>query len=510
MRKETILYGTFFLIITNFIVKLMSLFYRGIMIRLIGAEGLGLTEMMMPFFSLLLVIASLGIPLVISNSVSMEVKDNPKWSIVKTGICLLSIISLTVVITAFIIFPLIGDVIFGDPRVKPAFYIMIPSVFIISVCSAFRGYFQGNHQSSFIGKSQVAEQSIRLICGIIIVTLLIDKGASLTVIIMGVAAASLMAESGGGIYLWYRYKKQRGAAKGHFRAESAKNMISSGIPITLSRIMISFASAFQAMIVPQSLMAQGASATAAATFYGLFAGVALTILHLPSIVTSALITPLIPSIADAHSCGNFALRNERICKSILFTNITALPVLAMLFCFSEEICAIIFSSAEAGPMLAFLSLGGIFLYLQQPVIGILQGMNQFHRIFIHYLIADLLYIISLICLYHTKTFSQDIFILIYILNNLLLFAFNYGYLKKITKFRCPWGKTFMVPLFGIICGFTVLFCFVNKIMQTNTMEIPSMILSASIFFLIYLSVLYIGGTIDKKLISSFLSRHKHH
>ncbi|MEG2639621.1 MAG: oligosaccharide flippase family protein, partial [Clostridiales bacterium] len=63
MVRESIVLGTGILILTNFAVKILSLIYRGVLIRLMGSEGLGLSEMVMPLFSFLLVLASLGIPL---------------------------------------------------------------------------------------------------------------------------------------------------------------------------------------------------------------------------------------------------------------------------------------------------------------------------------------------------------------------------------------------------------------------------------------------------------------
>ena len=56
MKKESVFLGASVLILTNGTVKVLSLIYRGVLIRLIGAEGLGLTELMSPFYSFLLVI----------------------------------------------------------------------------------------------------------------------------------------------------------------------------------------------------------------------------------------------------------------------------------------------------------------------------------------------------------------------------------------------------------------------------------------------------------------------
>ena len=508
MKKETILYGTAVLIFTNSAVKLMSLVYRGIMIRLIGPEGLGLTELMMPFYSFLIVIASLGIPLAISNFISAENDEKKIQDIFHTGAVLLLLNGLAVTLLTFGLFPLFKDIIFSDSRVLPGFLVLIPTVFLISAFSALRGFFQGSHLSSLIGKSQVTEQFTRMAAGILLVSLLLRSHCSLTVLIVGFSLASFIAELFGGIYLLRKYRKSRIKRRGSFQKNLAKNMLRTGAPITLSRIVISLTSAFQAVIIPRILISQGASIGDAATFYGLFAGVALTVLHLPSVVTGALTTPLMPAIAAADGCGNHRLRNERIGKSILFTNFTALPILALLFYYAEEICGLLFASPQAGYYLAFLSLGGIFLYLQQPIITILQGMNRFSRLFLHYCTADFLYLAALILLGVYGSFSTERFMIIFIANDVLLFALNYLYLKRLTRFRISVLKTYFAPLLAVAAGFIVILPAEKYMMQTNITNLWSMILSAFLFFLLYFFTLYISGALDKEFISSLLSRQK--
>lgn len=509
MKTESIMYDTFILILTNTLVKLMSLIYRSITIRLIGAEGLGLTEMMMPFYSLLIVIASLGIPPAMSNCISSADSKADIGSVLKTATILLCISSTVLTALTCVLVPLFGEFIFPDKRMIPGFYVLIPSVFLISLFSVLRGYFQGTHQTSFIGRSQAVEQFIRIATGIALLSFLVRYHAALPLLIIGVATASLLGETGGGIYLWKKYRKQRVKTAPRFNRSAAIKMLRSGMPITMSRLILSVTTTLQATIVPNAMAQMGASPGEAAAFFGLFSGVALTVLHLPSVITGALITPLIPAIADSDH-RNHASRNRRISKSILFTNITALPILALLFYFAKEICAILFASPEAGPMLSMLCLGGIFLYLQQPIVGILQGMNRFSRIFIHYCIADLLYIAALWYLQHYSLFTTERFLFLFIINDVILFFLNYFYLKKITGFRINVWKAYFAPIIALAAGFTLMIFSYQQLTGTPLTEFMSMILSALLFLLCYSFTLYLSGVIDKKTISSFLSLHKHH
>ena len=510
MKKETIRYGALTLVFTNSVVKLMSLVYRSVTVRMIGTEGLGLTEMMMPFYSFLLVIASWGIPLAISNLISVEQSENKAHFILHTGAILLFFNgSIVTIITAICLF-LFPHIIFSDSRIIPGFCVLLPSIIVISVFSALRGYFQGNHKSSEIGKSQVTEQTVRMILGITIIFCLLRKNYSLSIILIGFSLSSFVAECCGGLYLWKRFRKSSHFKVRGFQKNLAADMLKKGTPITLSRLMISSTAAIQAIIIPHAMIHQGSSPAEAASFFGIFAGVALTVLHLPSVITGALSTPLIPAIATANAKGNKTLQNHQIEKSIFVTNITAIPVLALLFYYAKEICQILFATPEAGPMLSILCLGGIFLYLQQPIIAILQGMNRFTAIFIHYCIADVLYLTFLYLLGHSAYYSTEAMLILFLADDAVVFTLNYIYLKKITHFGISRLKTYFTPLLGVFAGFTVLIPAEKYIMQTNITEIVTIILSACLFLFIYLLTLYLSGAVNNPTVFFPLKKQKRH
>ncbi|MEG2639000.1 MAG: oligosaccharide flippase family protein, partial [Clostridiales bacterium] len=196
---------------------------------------------------------------------------------------MLFISSIFVTAAALLIFPLVRDYILSDPRIYLGFLLFFPSIILISVFSAYRGYFQGSHQSSFIGKSQSVEQVVRVSIGIALVYFLINANYRLSVLIGSLSVATFFAELAGGIYLWLHFKKQKNSykTKGKFSFDIAKEMMRMGGPITVSRIATTAAITFQAVLIPKALILSGYTLSEAASLYGYFSGVALTILHLP-------------------------------------------------------------------------------------------------------------------------------------------------------------------------------------------------------------------------------------
>ncbi len=501
MVRESIILGTGILIITNFLVKILSLVYRGVLIRLIGSEGLGLSEMIMPLFSFLLVIASLGIPLAISNLISADIKREKYMTIFKTGLYMLLLNGVIVTLVALLLYPVITEYIFTDSRLYLAFLFFFPSVILITVFSAFRGYFQGSHQSSQIGKSQAVEQIVRVVVGIALVYFLLQRNFPLSVLIAGLSAATFFAEFAGGAYLWRRFSQENKGKKerGHFSPAIAKDFLKMGSPLTFSRIFTTLAISCQAILIPKALVLSGYSLSEAASLYGYFSGVAITVLHLPAIVTSAITTPLIPAVAEAQEQHNTKLLHKRIRDSIIFTSYTAVPMLAFIFYFATPICDILFSAQEAGPMLSLFCLGGILLYLQQPIVAVLQGLNYFKQLLLCLFIGDGAYIIMLFACYLRQDFTIEMGIIAFIINDIILLTSYIILLKRKTGVKMGLIRNTLFPLFYSLAGLCVTYI-LKQHLNITELNITAILCFGVVFMLIY----FIGLLIfDRKNLALF-------
>ena len=136
-------------------------------------------------------------------------------------------------------------------------------------------------------------------------------------------------------------------------------------------------------------------------------------------------------------------------------------------------------------------------------------MNRFSRLFFHFCAADILYLAALAALWICGAFTVQWFIAVFIANDVLLFALNYFYLKRITRFRISVIKIYAAPLISSTAALIAAVSAEKYFMQTNITNLWSMILSACLFFLMYVFTLYISGALDKELISSLLFRRKH-
>ncbi|MDO4542870.1 MAG: oligosaccharide flippase family protein, partial [Bacillota bacterium] len=428
-------------------------------------------------------------------------KKEKYMTIFKTGVYMLLINGFAVTIIALILYPVITEYIFTDSRLYLAFLLFFPSVILITVFSAFRGYFQGSHQSSQIGKSQTVEQIVRVVAGISIVYFLLQRDYPLAVLIAGLSVATFFAEFAGGAYLWRRFAKENKNVKnkGNFSPSIAKEFIKIGSPLTISRIVTTLAISCQAILIPKALVLSGYSLSEAASLYGYFSGVALTVLHLPAIVTSAITTPLVPAIAEAKQKNDIPILHKRIRDSIVFTNYTAVPMLAFIFYFATPICDILFSAQEAGSMLSLFCLGGILLYMQQPIVAVLQGLNHFKELLFCLILGDGAYILLLALCYLKGDFTIEQGIIAFIINDAILLTSYIVLLKRKTKVKMKLIRNTFFPLCYSLAGLCGTYIIEQRLNLTS-ITVPEIIGFGAVFISIY----FMGMLIfDRKNLISF-------
>jgi stage V sporulation protein B len=394
-KKQGLLLGTILLLLSNIFVKGLGFFYRIVLVRILGAEGIGLVEMVTPLYTFLLVLGSWGIPLAMSQSIAAKGGKSRTLNIFKSGLILLFLTGFIITTAGWFMLPFFIEYFVPDERILLSLQIMLPAVFIISIASAYRSYFQGTGQVSTIGVSQSIEQTVRVVIGIFLalqfVNLSLDKAVT------SAAIATLLGETVGFIYLLICFRKQQPLlSAGSFKPQIASKLVRFGTPVTLNRLALSLMMMLQAFLIPWALQTAGYDVRAATEIYGRFAGVAMTLLHLPGVFTAALSVSVIPAVAG--SIRNKKLLAHRSTNALQATMIFSLPGMLILFLFADILCSRLFNSPLAAEPLRILCIGGTFFYLQTTLTSILQGMGKVRQLLINAILTAICLLTGIIAL----------------------------------------------------------------------------------------------------------------
>lgn len=515
MKSQSFIKGTLILLIANIFNRSIGFIYQIVMMRMIKPEGVGLFNIAYPIYILMMVVASMGIPVAVSKLVAEEMaQENPSGAhrIFKTSLLLTILLSFTVTVLVLICSPLLKSHIFPDPRVYHCFLTLLPAIFIVSLCSVFRGYFQGLQMMTPTAITQVGEQIIRIVFGLSLAYLFLPKGIEYAAI--GISLGVVLGEVAGFLFMLFIYFKNPInkpkldlASKVEPLKLTLQKIFNLGLPITLTRFLSTFILSLEAILIPHQLIAWGTSSPTATSIYGQFVGISETLLLTPSVITTAMATALVPAIGEAVGRKNQLLINSRSEEAVRITSIIGIPMVAVFYTLSFELCQTLFGYSLAAIPLIIMAISGPFIYLSQTIIGILNGLGKPSLPFKNMLLSSIIKIGGIY--YLTPIYGIEGTSFIIAISYIFMAFLNYRDLKKVTKISLNLKQCFLKPLIasalaGILMWQSKIF-FLNHHLEQGLLLILTLLLGG-IFYLIILFLL--GGikSQDFNKISLILSK----
>ena len=173
-KKQTFMEGVLTLFVAQLIIKILGLLYRLVLTNVdgFGDEGNGLYGAGYQIYTLLLAIASLGVPSAISKLVSERIavgKNKEAHDVFKVALFLFGGIGLAGSLGLFFGAHLIATYFIGNPNVTGVMRALSPAVFFVSISAVIRGYFNGMYNMKASSRSQMLEQLFKSSFTIILV-----------------------------------------------------------------------------------------------------------------------------------------------------------------------------------------------------------------------------------------------------------------------------------------------------------------------------------------------------
>ncbi|USG64095.1 stage V sporulation protein B [Brevibacillus ruminantium] len=397
--RQSFFYGTIILIIAGGVTKLLGFANRIILSRILGSEGIGLYQMVVPLLYFLITLASFGMPLAIAKHVAeteaaSDARQARRFLLLALGVT--GGISLVICTTLFTLSGPLSRLFFTDPRAHVVLLAAIPVIPISSISLVLRGYFQGKHNMTPTAISQIVEQIIRMALVVVMTITFMPLGIEYAA--AGAVGSIIFGEAAGFLYILWQYRRatQKTAAQVWERPllaamyksrNSLRKLFQVSLPVTMSKLIGSIAYVLEPMIVPFALMLAGFSTAASTGLYGQFAGMAVPLLLFPTFLTYSLSVSLVPAVAEAAYQKNAPLVHRRIYQAMRITLVIGAPCTVLLFIFAEPLCQLLYGNAEVGILLREMAPFSVFLFFQAPLAAALQGLDFAHVVFRNTLIG---------------------------------------------------------------------------------------------------------------------------
>ena len=222
--------------------------------------------------------------------------------------------------------------------------------------AAYRGYFQGLQNMIPTAISQVVEQMARVVIGLWLATFLLSYGTE-----YAAAGASFGATAGGIaglIIMFIIYIKHRSKIFFEFqpieqhKEESVKkitkDLLRIAVPITVGAAVLPLINMIDSMIVLRGLQeAVGLSYKEANSLFGQLTGMAITLIQLPPVLTTALSMSIVPVIAASKVRDDIVSIERDVKSAFRVTFLIGLPSFVGLAVLSTPIMTMLFPKEPA-------------------------------------------------------------------------------------------------------------------------------------------------------------------
>lgn len=513
MKKQSLIKGSLILGIAGIFTRFLGIFFRWPLIMLIGDEGLGYYQMTYPLYMFFVAIAS-GIPVAVSKMVSESnaVGDiEGSFEVLKESMILMLFLGTGMTLFLFLGAETIISALRWDPKAYYSIIGVALAPLLISVMTAFRGFFQGLQNMNPSAISQIVEQIGRVVVGVGLAFILLPYGIEYSA--GGAAFGAAIGGIAGGVYLWFKYinlKRSWGIKKIRSSEKIMNELIRISIPISLGCAVSTIANLIDSILVPQKLLQSGFNYKQATILYAQLTGKASVLVNIPLTLSLALSTSLIPMIAENYVLNDMNKVKDKVDTSIKLSMVIAIPCFLGLFFMAEPVMRLIFPGKYEGyEILKYLSISIPFIILTQTTTSILQGTGFFTIPVINLLIGCFVKVV--LTMYLTPIQWLNIYgaviasILAYLVSSILNIIYMNYKLKISVSYLQSMIKPFMAALIMIV---VVLGIYIKTFNVFHSNALSSLI---SIFFgiIIYVSLIVIFGVFNYQYIMNrILKRYK--
>ncbi len=479
--ERGLLRGATVLLISNIFVKGLGFLYRVLLVRLLGTEGVGLIELVNPLYALLLVLAGWGVQTALTAQIARDKSRSQELFV--AGLTFLCMQGLLAALLGYLFSDRLLALAVTDQRALIVFRALLPAVPIIDAASAWRGLLQAHSRMPAIALAQNIEQVTRFLVGLLLLSAWISR--PLPQAAAAASWASVAGEAAGFLTLLCFWYQERPAAftvrreRSRPRGAALAALLRYGTPLTGTRIVITVIAMAQAFLVPYCLQKNGLDPSGATAAYGELVGVALALLHLPGVFTSALSVTVLPLVAESSG----EQRRRRVTQAIHAVLTGTLPGLVLLLVFAEPYCSLIFASGSTAPLLRILAAGGVFYYLQITLSSVIQGFGAVRLLLLNSICSGLALLAGVYLL--TPLWGVNGTAIAFIFSWLVGCLFNVAILRR-CQCRLPWRELLTRPVVALTAATAIWFCCAAWLPSENKIVGTAMgsLLIPTLYFLI--------------------------
>lgn len=372
--KNKFLQATFILMIGGLVTKLLGFAIRIIYTRMVGSDAINLYSLVMPTYSLLLTIATLSLPVVISKLISEHKTKSLK--ILSSATIITLSLNLVVIFIIYFSKDFIASFLLHDERTSTLLMAMALTFPFVSISSILKGYFYGKQKMAPHTISNIIEQIVRIILIFLVIPTLVNKGIVYSV--MGLILISIASEVASILTFLVFLPKKFKITKEDLKPDlkTTKEILSISIPTVSGRLIGNIGFFFEPIILTNILLFAGYSMDFILNEYGAYNAYTISLLSMPSFFIAAISSSLLPEISRFFYHKNYVMVKRRLKQAIILSFLVGAVFSGFIYLFREPLLLTLYNTTKGCEYIEILAPFFVLFYLEGPLQSVLQAIGK--------------------------------------------------------------------------------------------------------------------------------------
>lgn len=441
---------------TGLLLRAAGMVLRVYMAGKLGAEGMGLYQLVFTVYNLAVTLATAGLSVTTTRLCAQCLARGERGAVrpvMRRMLAVALMLGLCCCLAQFALARTAARWWLKDMRAVPALQILAPSLPFMALSAVLRGYFLAMRRVKPNALAQLFEQAVRISLVMLLVTRAVPYG--LTAACTAAVTGNTVSEAASWCYMmlcWGKEKRELGPAQKP--SMTAWAIVQGLTPIAANQYLTSFLRTVENVMVPSCLAVAAASRETGLAQYGALRGMAMPVVFFPFSFLATLSTLLMPEITRAAERGQRKTLERLVQRTLLITMTLSVPAGGLFTLFSAELGQVLYQSSEIGMYLCVLGPLMPLMYLESMVDGVLKGLGEQMATFRYAVLDSAFRLVSVAWM--VPRWGMPGFLLIMVCSNLLTSLLNLRRLLVVTGVRWNWRDWTVQP--GAAMAFAALCC----------------------------------------------------
>ncbi|WP_416176389.1 stage V sporulation protein B [Clostridium sp.] len=382
MKRDRFLKSSLIMIFSNLITSIFAFVFSMILSKYLGAEGMGLYDLIMPIYDLFICLICGGMVTAISKTAAVYFEKDDFANLdgsISVSFLFDSVWSLIIICFVFVNAKYIGMNIIDDIRAVHSIQVICPAMFFISLSCILKGYFYGTSDVKIPALIDVFEKFLRIVIIISIITAFSLKSVKNTVTAAYLTLTFGELTSLVLLYIVYRLKRRHYTISKEYTPDKFQlifDILIVSFPLCINGFLSTALSAFSALIIPRRLVSSGIDYNVALAMIGKFKAMSMNIVFFPTTILNSISIVLIPDLSEKLSAKDYFSIENRISQVLKISAILGIVTMIICFCFPDYLGQLFYKRDDIGKYIKFISLCAPISFMSVATFGILNGLGK--------------------------------------------------------------------------------------------------------------------------------------